>query len=70
MNAQLGVKVLVCSGTIIAFDPENLHGTTDMDGAGSCGTALAFSQRLLDFYNQELEKMEEKEESADSMMQE
>lgn len=63
MNAQLGVKVLVCSKTIIAFDPQHLHGTTEMNGAESSGTALAFSQRLLDHYNAELKRMGTNKES-------
>lgn len=53
VDVQLGVKVLFKTGTMFAFDPERLHGTTELEGAESYGVSLAFSQRLIDCFDKE-----------------
>jgi len=50
---DVGLKVVVrqATGTIMAFQPEQLHGTTISNGAVNTGMAITFSRRVGDAWN-------------------
>ena len=50
---DVGLKVVVrqATGTMMAFQPEQLHGTTIANGAVNTGMAITFSRRVSDAWN-------------------
>ena len=48
VDVNLKVVVRQATGTMMAFQPEQLHGTTISDGAVNTGMAITFSQRVGD----------------------
>lgn len=55
VEASLKVVVRMAKGTIYAFQPDYVHGTSKLFGAHNTGVAITFSQRLLDAYKKSLE---------------
>jgi hypothetical protein len=51
---DVGLKVVVrqATGTMMAFQPEQLHGTTIANGAVNTGMAITFSRRVGDAWEE------------------
>ncbi len=61
VDIGLGVVVRQATGTMMAFQPEHLHGTTAAYGAINLGMAITFSRRVGDAW-EDAKKLEGKVE--------
>jgi hypothetical protein len=71
VDIGLGVVVRQATGTMMAFQPEHLHGTTTAYGAINLGMAITFSRRVGDAW-EDAKKLKGKVEvvSKDGVMEE